>query len=108
MSFATLGKLTLTAGGTPQQFIATTTNCRGFAIQQFLGNVGQVFIGNKNLVKATLAGCYRVLPAPTAATGATILLPSWDITTDIAGPFDLSTFYFDGTTGESILVAYIT
>ena len=108
MSMQTLGKLTLTAGGTPQQFIATQTNVRGFFIESVLGNVGQIFIGTKTLVKATLAGVYRVIPAPTATTGATILLPAWDHVTDVAGPFDLSTFYFDGTTGDAILVGYVT
>jgi hypothetical protein len=108
MSVRTLGKLTLAAAGTPQQFIATTTNCRGFQIEQVLGNVGQMFIGNSVMVKATLAGCFRVIPAPSAATGPTILLPSWDIATDLAGPFDLSTFFFDGSTGESILVSFVT
>lgn len=108
MGMGTLGKLTLTAGGTPQQFIVSTLNVRGFFIETVLGNVGQIFIGTKTLVKATLAGVYRVIPAPTAASGATILLPSWDYVGDIAGPFDLSTFYFDGTTNDAILVGYVT
>lgn len=108
MSMQTLGKLTLTSGGTPQQFITTSLNVRGFFIESVLGNVGQIFIGTKTLVKATLAGVYRVIPAPTAATGATVLLPAWDHVGDVAGPFDLSTFYFDGTTSDSILVGYVT
>lgn len=107
MSLGTLGKLTLTAGGTPQQFVATSTNCKHFFIEDVLGNLGDIFIGNKNMVKATLAGCFRVIPAPTAASGATVLLPVWDVYSNYAGPFDLSTFYFDGTTGDSILVSFV-
>lgn len=107
MGMGTLGKLTLTTGGTPQQFVATQLNVRGFFIEQVLGNAGDMFIGQKTLVKATLAGVFRVISAPTATTGATVILPSWDHVTDVAGPFDLSTFYFDGTTAESILVSYV-
>jgi hypothetical protein len=109
MSMNTLGKLTLTAAGTPQQFTTTQTNCRGFFIETVLGNTLDVYIGNAALVKATLAGCFRVIPAPTATTGGTILLPAWDHVGDVAGPFDLSTFYWDGDhTGDSILVSYVT
>jgi hypothetical protein len=108
MGMGTLGKQTIVAGGTPQPLAAVSTNCRAFYIQAVLGNVGQVFIGNSVLVKATLAGCYRVIPAPTAATGATILLPSWDVTTDLAGPFDLSKFFLDGTTADAVLVSFVT
>jgi len=105
MSLGTLGKLTLTAGGTPQQFVATSTNCKHVFIEALSANVGQIFIGNKNMVKATLAGTYRVLPAP-VASGVTNLLPTWDLYSNYGGPWDLSTLYFDGTTGDSILVAY--
>lgn len=107
MGMGTLGKLTLTAGGTPQQFVTTQLNVRGFFIEQVLGNAGDMFIGQKAMVKATLAGVFRVIPAPTLTTGATVLLPSWDHSSDVAAPFDLSTFYFDGSTAESILVSYI-
>jgi hypothetical protein len=109
MSMGTLGKLTLTAAGTPQKISATQLNVRGFLIETVLGNTGAIYIGNSALVKATLAGCFRVIPAPTATTGATILLPAFDHIGDVAGPVDLSTWFFDGDhTGDSILVAYMT
>lgn len=108
MGMGTLGKLTLAAAGTPQQFVTTQLNCRGFFIETVLGNTAYIYIGQKTMVKATLAGCFRVIPAPTAATGATVLLPAFDHVTDVAGPFDLSTFYLDGDhTGDSILVSYV-
>jgi hypothetical protein len=107
MSLGTLGKQTVAAGGTPQQLSLTTLNCKGFFIQAVLGNTHDIYIGNKNMVTTTLAGTFRVIPAPAAASGATVLLPSWDVITDLAGPFDLSAMYLDGTTGESVLVSYV-
>lgn len=106
MGMQTLGKLTLTAGGTPQQFNLTQLNCRGFFIQALVANAGAIFIGQKTMVKATLAGCFRIIPQPTTSA-ATVQPPAWDHSSDVAAPFDLSTFYFDGTTGDSILVAYL-
>ena len=107
MSMQTLGKLTIVSGGTPQQFTTVMTNCKHVLIETVLGNANDIFIGNKNLVKATLAGCFRVIPAPSATTGPTTVLPFWDVYSNYAGPFDLSTWYLDGTTGESILVAFV-
>jgi hypothetical protein len=107
MAMQTLGKLTLTASGTPQKFTSTPTNCNAVLIQfPFTGNTGpQVYIGQSGIVIATLANVDRILVKRAAATDP---FDNWTMQSSVSqGPFDLSTFFWDGDhTGDFILVSF--
>jgi hypothetical protein len=109
MSLFSLGKVTVTTPGTTVQLSATSINVNAIYFQALSGNTKYLYVGTKTMVRATLAGVYRQIPAPTAATGLTIALPFWDLVSSVfTGPFDLSQIYLDADNGtEGLLVSYV-
>jgi len=104
-----LGNVTVTTPGTPVQITLTlqsTAAGSGFVVNsatdQVLcnlininaspithtgaANTGKIYIGSKNMVRATLAGVYAVIPA----TGSF----SWTINVAL-NAFDVNTFWMD-------------
>ena len=110
MSLFSLGKITTTAG-TPVPLSASLTsiNVNAIYFQALSTNTHFAYVGTKTMVRATLAGVFRQIPAPTAATGATIALPDWNLNSSVfTAPFDLTQIYIDvDTTGEGLLVSYV-
>ena len=108
MSLFSLGKITTTAG-TPVQLSATSTSVNAIYFQALSTNTHYAYVGTKTMVRATLVGVYRQIPAPTAATGATLPLPDWNLISSVfTAPFDISQIYIDvDTTGEGLLVSYV-
>jgi hypothetical protein len=108
MSLFSLGKITATAG-TPVPLSVTSINVNAIYFQALSNNTTYAYVGTKTMVRSTLVGVYRQIPAPTAATGATIALPDWNLISSVfTGPFDLSQIYIDvDTTGQGLLVSYV-
>jgi hypothetical protein len=109
MGFVSVGKVTATSGTPVALTPGVVTNCNVIYIQALGTNTHYSYIGSSTMVRATLVGVYRIIPAPTAATGATIALPFWDPQSNVfTGPFDLSKIFLDvDTTGEGVLVSYV-
>ena len=108
MSLFSLGKITATSG-TPVPLSATSILCNALYFQALSNNTTYAYVGTKSMVRATLVGVFRQIPAPTVATGATVALPDWALVSSVfTGPFDLSQIFVDvDTTGQGLLVSYV-
>lgn len=65
-----LGKVVVAVPGTPGGItlpadMIPIPNVHAFIIEALAGNAGKVYIGDLTLVRATLVGCFVVLPIPT-------------------------------------------
>ena len=118
-----LGNVTVTTPGTPVQItlaLQSTASGSGFVVNsatdQVLcnlisilaspithsgaGNTGNIFIGSKNMVRATLAGVYAVI----SATGSF----SWTVNVAV-NAFDANTFWLDSdTAGDGLYGSLFT
>lgn len=96
MAIIANGKTTVAAAGTPVPLITPTniTRAKWLTIQPISTNTGNIYIGNKGMVKATLAGVLAIL-VPTA--------PPFPIFVD--GPsLNAEDIYIDGdTTGNAVV-----
>lgn len=109
--FITLGKITVPSPGTPVPILVEATTgfqvqtVIGLIIQALSGNSGKIYIGDSTLNKSTLAGCIKVLPAPSSA-----LIPDLSVFPgDTVGPaFNLSTIFIDAdNAGEGVIASGI-
>ena len=111
MSLFSLGKITVTTPGTvvPLSASATSINVNAIYFQALSGNTKYLYVGTKAMVRATLVGVFRQIPAPTAATGLTVALPDWTLISSVyTGPFDLTQIFLDADNGtEGLLVSYV-
>lgn len=105
MGLVSLGKKTVAVAGNPVVLSATPLNANALYFQALSTNTGKIYIGSSALVKATLAGCFRVLGIPTA-TGE---LVEWDVPSHVfTAPFDLGAIFIDADVGtEGVLVAVL-
>ena len=105
MALSGLGRVNITAGGTPQVLAADTPTARvqWVRIQAAASNAGLVYVGTSNMVKATGVGVLGVIGIP-AASGA---YPTFEVTAQgPPGGADLSKIYIDGTTNEGVYVTF--
>lgn len=88
---------------------STPLNANAIYFQALSANTHYLYVGNSAMVRSTLVGVFRQIPAPTAATGATIVLPDWTMQSNVfTAPFDLSAIFLDAdTSGEGLLVSYV-
>jgi hypothetical protein len=103
MAVKSLGKITVTTGGTPVQVSTTRVGANSIMFQQIPGNTGKMYIGDSTLVKATLVGVHAVLPIPT-----TNILPSYTATiVEAPAGLNAAEFWVDAeVNGEGVLVSY--
>lgn len=111
MSVRSLGKIAVTAAGTPEAATKNETNptrrliCHSFLAEALPTNTGKVYVGRLGqLNKTTLAGVYAILPIPT-----TNVLPSFSVTLNTAyDSFDMSQVGIDAdVNGEGVLVSIV-
>jgi hypothetical protein len=109
MSMQSLGKVTVATSGTLVRLSATTLNVNAVFFQALGTNTAYVYVGLSTLVRATYVGVLLVVPAPTAATGATVALPSASLQSGVSvAPIDLSTIYLDADSApQSLLISYL-
>jgi hypothetical protein len=105
---ASLGKVAVATPGTLVRLSATTLNANGVFFQALGANTGYVYVGLSTLVRATLVGVLQIIPAPSAATGATVALPFWYPQSVVSGGIDLSTIFLDADVATNgLLISYI-
>lgn len=104
MSLQVFGKVTIVTGGVPVRAVSTTSNCNGIYIMPNPSNAGVVYVGTFGMVTSTGVNVARVLAKPTSATAG---FDHFDPQSVFQDAFDLSTIYFDGTTGDSVFVAAV-
>jgi hypothetical protein len=107
MKVVALGKVTVTAAGTPQPVTATPTpisRVRFSAINDASPNTGKVWVGLSALVKATGVGVLDVLPIPAASHWRS---PAVEFEFEEFYRGDLADFYLDSAVnGEGVFVTY--
>lgn len=88
-----LGFVTVTSAGTPVQFTSSPLACVSLRIQPRKNsttvNVGNIYIGNQNMVKSTGAGVYAIL-SPEQVQGFSITAPV------VSGVYPLSAYNAQG------------
>jgi len=103
MAANSLGKITVTTGGTPVRVTANHIGVNSIAFQQLAAQTGKIFIGTATLNKGTLVGVLAVLAVPTAN-----ILPSASFTiVNAPAGLDARDFWVDAdVNGEGVLVSY--
>lgn len=106
MRIVSIGKVTVTAAGTPVQLIQSPPPngaCR-IIIEPLVGNSGKAYIGLVNMSVSTGAAIIKTF-LPPATSG---INDSWEIDTDGEGnSLDVSTFYGDvQTSSQGFNVSY--
>lgn len=110
MAIVSLGKVAITAAGTPEPATKNQpTPTKRFIVHSFVvealpSNTGKVYIGINALNKSTLAGVYAILPIPT-----TSIIPSFSATLGHAyDAFDMSLIGIDvEVSGEGVLISVV-
>ncbi len=101
MSVSSLGKVTVTSGGTPVQITATKTACQAISIQALSTNTGKIYVGLSNINKTTSVGVLGVLAVPTAN-----LIPSFNAYQPQVAGLNADAFWIDAdVNGEGVIVA---
>lgn len=100
----TLGRIAITAGGTPQRLVSVRTPCHAFMIQVDPANTNKVFVMNQSgLMAAPMTGVLCILPVPTTNS-----IPSYSPGMSTApNQLDLFDIWIDGTTAEGVIVSYL-
>ena len=66
-----LGRITITTGGTPHRCTENETTptkhypCQSLLFEQWPGNTGKIYVGTESMVKATGVGVIAILAIPT-------------------------------------------
>lgn len=105
--FVALGKLTLTAAGTPQRLTVplekmNPPSCHAVFIEVLPTNTAKIYVGLAGLAKATLVQVLAILPVPTVN-----LLPTFTIAVTVAGnAINVGDLWIDAdVSGEGVLVS---
>jgi hypothetical protein len=104
MTAIPLGRVNVSAAGTPVQLAAARTPCQHIRAQVIAGLTGKMYLGNATLNSASLAGVIKEF-WPNPAGGVS---DSLDITAD-GNQLDLSQYWIDAAvSGEGLLITYWT
>lgn len=109
MALKSLGKVTVTTGGTPvratvnESVPAARVPAQSFLVEANPANTGKIYVGALGMSRTTLAGVHGVVGIPTA-TGT---IPSYTASIPLApAGFNMADFYIDAdVNGESALVS---
>ena len=107
MALAGLGRVNITAGGTPQALMANvpSARCQWVRIQADEDNAALLYIGLPTMVAATGVGVLGVLVIPLKTAGG--LIPVFEVgARGVPGGVDLSKLYIDGATNEGCYVSF--
>lgn len=107
MALSGLGRVNITAGGTPQALFANVPAARvqWIRIQADEDNAALLYIGLSNMDKSTGVGVLGVLVIPLKTAGG--LIPVFEVGgSGVPVGVDLSKLYIDGATNEGVYVAF--
>ena len=82
MALRSLGKVTVTSGGTPVRVTANETApaarvaVQSLTVQPIATNTGNIYVGNASMDRTTLAGVYLIVPTTGYFSGSIPLSPA--------------------------------
>lgn len=108
MAIRSLGKVTVTTGGTEVRATSNESSptarlgCQSIFIQALAANTGDIYVGASGLDRTTLAGVYAILPASTASSYPSVC---FELSNSPAG-INANEIWIDAeVNGEGVLVS---